>query len=87
MRRLILEQLLRPKLPRLVSVFSQPFAALAFIGVEVAFAPVHVAVALEGQDVGGQAVQEPAIMAHHDGATGKVRHRLFQGSHRWQMAK
>ncbi len=40
---------------------------------EVALEPAHLAVALEGQHVGGDPVQEPAIVADHDHA---ARERL-----------
>ena len=40
------------------------------------------AVALEGQDVGGDAVEEPAIMADDDGAAREILQRLFQRAQR-----
>jgi diguanylate cyclase (GGDEF)-like protein len=41
----------------------------------------HPAVALEGQDVRGDAVQEPAVVADDHGAAGEVLQGLFQGAH------
>jgi hypothetical protein len=39
---------------------------------QVALEPFDVAVALEGEDVGGDAVEEPAVVADDDGAAGEV---------------
>jgi hypothetical protein len=38
---------------------------------EVALEPAHHAVALEGEHVGGDAVEEPAVVADHHGAAGE----------------
>ena len=56
--------------------------ALFFVGLEVAFAPVDVAVPFEGQDVRGHAVEEPAVVADDDHAAGEVEDRFFQGPQR-----
>ncbi len=71
-------QLLVPEAVRLVGVDAEAFAALLFVGLEVAFAPVDVAVAFEGEDVRGDAVQKPAVVADHDHAAGVVEDRLFE---------
>jgi hypothetical protein len=42
----------------------------------------HLAVALEGQDVRGDAVQEPAIVADDDGAAGEVEQGLLERAQR-----
>src|SRR5688572_672698 len=56
-----------------------PEAALLVLLVvlEIALEPFHVAVALEGQNVGRNAVEEPAIMADDDRAAGEILQRLF----------
>ena len=36
------------------------------------------AIALEGQDVGGDTIQEPTVMAHHHRRAREFRQRLFQ---------
>ena len=41
--------------------------------------PLNMGVALEGQHVGGDAVEEEAIMADDDGAARIIRQRVFQG--------
>src|SRR5207244_12162307 len=48
---------------------AQP--VLLVLGV-VALEPDHPAVALEGQDVGRDPVQEPAVVADHGGAAGEA---------------
>src|SRR5262245_45966687 len=45
---------------------------------EVALEPLHVAVALEGQYVGGHAVEEEAVVADHDGAAGEILERRLE---------
>src|SRR6185312_3300958 len=49
---------------------------------EIALEPFDVAVALEREDVGGDTVEEPAIVADDDGAAGKILERLFQRAQR-----
>ena len=36
------------------------------------------AVALEGEDMGGDAVQEPAVVRDHEGVAGELQQRIFQ---------
>src|SRR5689334_1535995 len=48
---------------RLVRVGAQPAVAVRLVVLVVALEPDHPAVALEGQHVGGDAVQEPAVVA------------------------
>ena len=67
---------------RFVCALADPLAALFFVGLEIAFAPVDVAVAFEGQDVRRQPVEEPAVVADDDRAAGEVGHRFFQGPQR-----
>ena len=42
-----------------------------------AFEPVGVAVSFEGQDVGGYAVEEPAVVLDHQDAAGELIEGLF----------
>src|SRR5687767_10979973 len=53
------------------------FLVFLVIG-EVALEPFHVAVALEGEDVRGDAVEEPAVVADDDRAAGVVLERLLE---------
>ena len=45
---------------------SQPAHLVGLVILEVALEPFDVAVALEGEDVGGDAVEEPAVVADDD---------------------
>src|SRR5205814_6391522 len=54
-------------LVRLIRVDAQPPLLVGFIILEIAFEPFDMAVALEGQHVGGDTVQEPAVMADDHG--------------------
>src|SRR6218665_1801176 len=60
------------------AVGAQAALLVLFVHLEVALEPFDVAVALEGQDVGRQAVQEPAIVADDHGAAGELLQRLLQ---------
>ena len=48
----------------------------------VALEPHHLRVALEGEDVRRDAVEEPAIVRDHHGAAGKAQQRLLQRAQR-----
>src|SRR6185437_14869843 len=63
-------------------VLAEPAHLIPFIVLEIALEPFDMAVAFEGQDVGGDAVEEPAVMADDDGAAGKILQRLFQRAQR-----
>src|SRR5438552_5447705 len=54
-------------------------ALLVFLVIlEIAFEPFDMAVALEGEHVGGEAVEEHAVMADDDGTAGEILERLFK---------
>src|SRR5450759_1192402 len=53
------------------AVLAQAAHLVGFVVLEVALEPLHVAVALEGEHVGGDAVEEPAVMADDNGAAGE----------------
>src|SRR6185437_3738006 len=63
-------------------VLAEPAHLVPFIVLEIALEPFDMAVAFEGQDVGGDAVEEPAVMADDDSAAGKILQRLFQRAQR-----
>src|SRR5215210_1439122 len=44
--------------------------------------PRHLALPLEGEDVRRDPIEEPAIVADHDGAAGEVEQRLLEGAER-----
>ncbi len=53
-----------------------------FVVLIVAFEPLDVAVAFEGEDVRRDAIEEPAVVRDHDGAAGEVEQRLFERAQR-----
>jgi hypothetical protein len=66
---------------RLVGIGSFAFFVILLIIGVVALEPDHFAIAFKTHDVGGYAVEKPAVMADDHGAAGKVFQSLFQGAH------
>ena len=50
---------------------SQPFMSIGLVIGEIAVIEHYLTVVLKGQDMGGNPVEKPAIMADDDGAPGK----------------
>src|SRR5262249_22398853 len=63
---------IRPQSPHLVLL----------VILEIALEPFNMAFALEGQDVGGDAVEKPAVVADNDGAAGEILKRLLERAQR-----
>src|SRR5688500_692229 len=63
---------------RLIRVRAEPPLAIGFVVLVIALEPDDLAVALEREDVRGDAVEEPAVVADHDGAAGKRQQPLFE---------
>src|SRR5262249_39861440 len=63
-------------------VDAEPPHLVFLIILEVSFEPFDMAVAFEGQDVGGDTVEEPAIVADDHGAAGEVFQRLLERTQR-----
>src|ERR1700726_2098964 len=59
-------------------ILAQPAHLVFFIILEIAFEPFDMAVAFEGQNMRGDAVEEPAVMADDHGAAGEILQRLFE---------
>src|SRR5262245_44570389 len=59
-------------------VRAEPPHLVGLVVLEVALEPLDVAVALEGEHVGRNPIQEPAIVADDDGAAGEVLQRLLE---------
>ena len=59
-------------------VDPEPALLVLLVVGEVALEPLDMRVALEGQDVRGDAVQEEAVVRDDDGAAGVVGERVFQ---------
>src|SRR5918993_1770681 len=62
----------------LVGLGSKAAFAVSLVVLVVPFIPDHLAVALEGEHVRGDAVEEPAVVADHHRAPGEVQERLFE---------
>src|SRR3954470_14764375 len=60
------------------AVLAEPAHLVLLVVLEVALEPFDMAVAFEGQDMRGDAVEKPAIMANNDGAAGEILQRLLQ---------
>ena len=67
---------------RLVGVRAEAALPIGLVVLVVAFEPHDLAVALEGEHVRGDAVEEPAIVADDDGAAGEVEQRLLERAQR-----
>jgi hypothetical protein len=84
---------------RLVRVRALPPLVVLLVVLAIALEPLDVAVALEGQDVGGDAVEEPAVVgddiSHNAGGQLRTRHgfplpqnlRVVVAGHRSEVGK
>src|SRR3569623_1574213 len=70
---------------RLIGVGAEAAVADGLVIGVVAFEPYYAAVALEGEDVSGDAVEEPAVVRDHHGAAGEVQLRFFQRPQRFDV--
>ena len=62
-------------------VVAEAFAAVLLVLGVGAFEEVDLRVALEGEDMGADAVEEPAVVADDDGASGEVLEAFLKGAH------
>src|SRR3954471_6501172 len=53
-------------------LLAEPLDLVLLVVLEVALEPEPLGVALVGEDVRGHAVEEPPVVAHHDGAAGEL---------------
>src|SRR5580658_174337 len=67
---------------RLIRLGAKAAMAVGFVIGVVALEPHDLAVALEGDHMRGDAVEEPAVMGDDDGASGKLEERLFERAQR-----
>jgi len=65
---------------RLISFRSQPFLSVFLVIRIIALKPDYLGIAFKSQDVCGDPVEEPAVMADNDCTTAKIFKRLFQGA-------
>src|ERR1700680_2478714 len=61
-------------------ILPQPPHLVLLIVLEIAFEPFDMAVALEREDMRGDAIKEPAVVADDDSAAGEILQRLFQST-------
>ncbi len=64
---------------------AQAAEFVCLVHFEIAFEPFDVAVAFEGEDVGGEAVEEEAVVADDDGAAGEVFKGFFECAERFDV--
>ena len=65
---------------RSVGLIPQAAAAIGLIVLPVTRQPDDFTVAFKGQDMGGDAIEEPAIVAYDDDATTEGKNRIFERS-------
>jgi hypothetical protein len=63
-----------------VGLVAQAAVAVGFVVRVIPFEPIYLAIAFEGQDVGGNAVQKPAVVRNDDRAAGEIIKSVFQGA-------
>src|SRR6185312_10943835 len=67
---------------RLVGLRAEPALAVGLVIRVIALEPHHLAVALEGENMRRDAVEEPAVMGDDDRAAGEFQQRLFERAQR-----
>ena len=67
---------------RLIGRGAEPAFAVALVIGVIALKPDRLAVALESEDVGGDAIQEPAAVGDDDGAAGIIDKPFFERAQR-----
>src|SRR5690606_38093381 len=77
MKPMALLQRLEPQAPG-TGVVTQAALLVFLVLAVVALEELHVRVALEGEDVRGDAVQEPAVVADREGVARELQQRVFQ---------
>ena len=60
----------------------EQLAAVLLVGLEVALEPPHLRVALEGEHVRGDAVEEPAVVGDDHRAAGECEQRVLERAQR-----
>jgi hypothetical protein len=64
----------------LVSANPKPALAVGFIVLKIAFKPFDMGFAFEGEHVGCDTIEKPAVMADDHGAAGKILECSFERS-------
>jgi hypothetical protein len=63
---------------RLVGVDAEALVAIRLVVAEVPLPPPGLGVPFEGEHVGGDAIEEPPVVADHDGTTGEGQQRVLE---------
>src|SRR4051812_42834172 len=61
-------------------VIAEAFFLIFFVFAEGAFEPEDLGIAFEGEDVGADAVEKPAVVGNDDGAACEVFEGFFEGA-------
>ena len=69
----------------LVGTDPEPALTVGFVVLEIAFEPFDMRLTFKGEHVGGDAIEEPAVMADDHGTTGKIFERRFQRPQRFDV--
>ena len=69
----------------ITEVRAQPAHLVGLVILEIPLEPLHVAVALERQDMRGDPVEEPAVMADDHRATGEIFQCFFERPKRFDV--
>ena len=67
---------------RIVGVFAEALATVGFVFAPVAFKPHDLGIAFVSENVGSDAVQEPAVMRDNHSTARELENSLFQSSSR-----
>ena len=70
---------------RLVSLIAQATLTVRLVIIKVAFKPRYLAITLVGENMCGDAVEEPAIVRDDDGAAGEAEQGFFQCAQRFDV--
>jgi len=70
---------------RLRAFFTQTLTLISLILLVVAVEEVPVRIAFRREDVGGDAVEEPAVVRDHQHAAGEFEQRIFQRAQRFHV--
>ena len=62
----------------LIGLITQAAAPVSLIPGIVALEPYDIALTLVGEDMGGNAIEKPAVVRDNDGTAGKVEQRFFK---------
>lgn len=62
-------------------IVAEALLAVLLILRVASFKEIHLRVALEGENMGADTVEEPAVVAYDHGTAGKVFQALFQSTH------